>query len=243
MLSKSKEQDPGYPRIADVDLYDRVFYRCVIGSQAYGLADADSDVDRRGIYLPAADQQWSLASVPEHLERTETQEFYWELKKFLALALKANPHVLECLYTPLVETATPLANELLEMRDIFLTRMAYQTYNEYALSQFRKAQADMRNYGHVRWKHIMHIIRLLLSGIGVMRDGAVPVRVDAHRERLLEIKRGEAPWDEVDSWRLDLHAEFEAAFAASRLPDSPNYERTNDFLIRARRLALLEDLP
>ena len=40
-------------------------FRCVVGSRAYGLHGADSDVDRRGIYLPPADLHWSLYGVPE----------------------------------------------------------------------------------------------------------------------------------------------------------------------------------
>ena len=163
----------------------------------------DSDIDRRGIYLPPADLHWSLYGVPEQLENDETQEAYWELQKFLVLALKANPNVLECLYTPLVEKATPLAEELLGMRSIFLSRLVYQTYNGYVLSQFKKMQADLRNQGQVKWKHVMHLIRLLLSGIGVLRDGFVPVRVEEHRERLLAIRRGEVPWEEVEDWRLE----------------------------------------
>src|SRR5439155_11576163 len=115
------------------DLFQRVIYRCVIGSQAYGLAEAASDIDRRGIYLPRAELNWSLYVVPEQLENDATQEAYWELQKFLVLALKANPNVLECLYTPMVEKATPLAEELLSMRSIFLTRMVYQTFNGYVL--------------------------------------------------------------------------------------------------------------
>ena len=30
-----------------------IIYRCVVGSQAFGLSGDDSDVDRRGIYSPA----------------------------------------------------------------------------------------------------------------------------------------------------------------------------------------------
>ena len=173
MLAKFKEGEIGDSAysVAHADLYQRVIYRCVIGSQAYALADTESDVDRRGIYLPTADLHWSLYGVPEQLENDETQEAYWELQKFLVLALKANPNVLECLYTPLVEKATPLAEELLGMRAIFLSRMVYQTYNGYVMSQFKKMQADLRNHGQVKWKHVMHLIRLLLSGIGVLRDG------------------------------------------------------------------------
>src|SRR5207302_1980151 len=79
--------------------------------------------------------------VPEQLEAPERQECYWELAKFLTLALKANPNVLECLYTPLVEHADPIARELLGLRGAFLSKLVYQTYNGYALSQFRKLEA------------------------------------------------------------------------------------------------------
>src|SRR5207302_4123271 len=207
------------------DLFQRVIYRCVIGSQAYGLAEAASDIDRRGIYLPPAELHWSLYGAPEQLENHETQEAYWELQKFLVLALKANPNVLECLYTPLVEKATPLAEELLAMKSIFLSRLVYQTYNGYVLSQFKKMQGDIRNHGQVKWKHVMHLIRLLLSGIGVLRDGFVPVQVDAHRDQLLAIRRGEVPWDDVEHWRLSLHQEFSSAVETTQLPERPNYER------------------
>ncbi len=245
MLARFKEGEIGDSTHAayHADLYQRVIYRCLIGSQAYGLADTASDVDRRGVYLPTADLHWSLYGVPEQLENHDTQEAYWELQKFLVLALKANPNVLECLYTPLVETATPLAEELLAMRSIFLSRMVYQTYNGYVLSQFKKMQADLRNHGKVKWKHVMHLIRLLLSGIGVLREGSVPVAVDTHRERLLAIRRGEVPWQEVENWRLGLHHDFNAAFETTRLPERPDYDRANAFLISARRRALSEELP
>jgi len=193
---------------------------------------------RRGIYLPPADLHWSLYGVPDQLENHDTQEAYWELQKFLTLALKANPNVLECLYTPLVERTTPLADELLRMRSIFLSRMVYQTYNGYVLSQFKKMQADLRIHGQVKWKHVMHLIRLLLSGIRILRDEFVPVRVEEHRTELLAIRRGDVPWKEVEAWRKRLHVEFDAAAGATKLPERPDYERANVFLIEARRSAL-----
>ena len=88
----------------------------------------------------------------------------------------------------MVEKATPLAEKLLAMRGSFLSRLVYQTFNGYVLSQFKKMQADIRNKGQVKWKHVMHLIRLLLSGISIMREGFVPVRVDEYREKLLAIR-------------------------------------------------------
>jgi len=226
---------PGDEILAEYDLYDFVIYRCVVGSRAFGLAGEDSDVDRRGVYLPPADLQWSLYGAPEQLENEATQECYWELRKFLILALKANPNILECLYTPLVETAAPIAQELLAMREIFLSKLVYQTYNGYVMSQFKKLEQDLRSTGAIKWKHATHLIRLLMSGVTVLKEGFVPVNVAEHRDLLLAIKRGEMEWDEVNRLRLDLHKRFDEAFADTKLPERPDYERANAFLIRARR--------
>ena len=224
--------------LAENDLNRHIIYRCVVGSRAYGLDDEQSDTDRRGIYLPPADRHWSLYGVPEQLENPATEEVYWEAQKFVIMALKANPNVLECLYTPLVEQASPLARELLEMRSKFLSRMVYQTYNGYVTSQFKKLQADLRNKGQVKWKHVMHLLRLLLAGVETLETGQVPVHVGGHRQRLLEIKRGEIAFEECEAWRLELHRRFDAALDKSPLPDRPDYAAANAWLLRARRSVL-----
>jgi predicted nucleotidyltransferase len=223
--------------------FDRVIYRCVVGSRAFGLDTDESDTDRRGIYLPPAELHWSLFGVPEQLENDENQEAYWELQKFLIMALKGNPNVLECLYTPLVEFASPLAQELLDMRDAFISRLVYATYNGYVMSQFKRMQSDLRNQGRIKPKHVMHLIRLLLSGIHVLREGFVPVDVGQHRERLFAIKNEEMPWDDIEAWRKQLHKEFDRALEETPLPERPNYELANEFLVRARRAAIKEELP
>ena len=236
-LAIFKHTDVEVPDAAEeADLERFVIFRCVVGSTAYGLDHPGSDVDRRGFYLPPAELHWGLAGVPEQLENRD-EECYWEIEKFIRLGLKANPNILECLYTPLVETCTPLAAELIEMRQIFLSRHVHRTYNSCVLSQFRKLEQDMRNQHAVRWKHVMHLIRLLLSGITVLRDGFVPLRVDDNRAKLLAIRRGELPWDEVEEWRLRLHRELDQMLGKTRLPELPDYARANEFLLRARRHA------
>ena len=220
---------------AEFDLEEFIIYRCVVGSRAYGLDQDDSDTDRRGIYLAPADLQWSLFGASEQFEDNAAQSCYWELQKFLTMALKANPNILECLYSPLVEKATPLGAELVAIRQRFLSQMIFQTFNGYAMSQFKKIEQDIRNQGAVRWKHAMHLLRLLLTGAATLREGRVPVRVEAHRERLLVVKRGEMPWADVDAWRQELHRDFERALTETKLPERPDYEAANRFLLKARR--------
>jgi len=228
-------QTNGVQAQPDFDLEHLIIYRCIVGSRAYGLDHDGSDTDRRGIYLAPADLQWSLFGAPEQFEDNATQSCYWELQKFLSMALKANPNILECLYSPMVEKVTPLGTELLAARQGFLSQRIFQTFNGYAMSQFKKIEQDIRNSGEIKWKHAMHLLRLLLTGAATLREARVPVRVEAHRDRLLAVKRGELPWPEVDAWRKELHNDFEHALAETTLPERPNYEQANEFLVKARR--------
>jgi hypothetical protein len=239
ILSQFQETETGKPVVdplAEYDLYKHVIYRCVVGSQAFGLSNDESDIDRRGIYLPPARLHWSLYGVPEQLENPDNEEVYWEAQKFLILALKANPNVLECLYTPLIEHAAPIARELLDLRERLLSKLVYQTYNGYVMSQFKKLQADLRNKGQIKWKHVMHLLRLLMAGITVLKERRVPVAVEpATRDKLLAVRRGEMSFEDAESWRVELQREFERAYEQTSLPDRPDYAAANDWLLRARK--------
>jgi predicted nucleotidyltransferase len=221
------------------DLWQHVILKVVVGSRAFGLDHAGSDTDRRGIYLPPATRHWSLAGVPEQLEDDATQETYWELGKFIGLALKANPNVLETLYSPLVEHASPFARRVIDAREIFLSRRIHQTYSNYAASQFDKIGRGVAARGEPKWKHVMHLMRLLIAGAVALRERRVPVRVaDEHRARLIAIRDGQVPFAEVDAWRHALHADFDRALAETTLPIVPDVAAAEALLIEGRRVAL-----
>src|SRR5258708_32123477 len=112
---------------------------------------------------------------------------------------------------------TAMGAEWIAARQGFMSQMIFQTFNGYAMSQFKKIEQDIRNHGEVRWKHAMHLLRLLLTGAATLREVRVPVRVEAHRDRLLAVKRGEMPWAEVDAWRKELHRDFERTLAETKL--------------------------
>lgn len=164
-----------------LDLESCIIYRCVIGSRAYGLDTDESDTDRRGARSPCSPRsrpptcmvavRKHLFGAPEQFEDNATQSGYWELQKFLAMALKANPNILECLWSPIVEKVTPLGEALLAVREQFLSQMIFQTFNGYAMSQFKKIEQDLRNSGQIKWKHAMHLLRLLLTGAATLREG------------------------------------------------------------------------
>jgi hypothetical protein len=78
----------------------------------------------------------------------------------------------------------------------------------------------------------------LLSGTEVLRCGTLTVEVGEHRESLLVIREGLVPWEEIDAWRKRLHIEFDQAYRETKLPERPDYELANRFLLKARRSAL-----
>jgi hypothetical protein len=44
---------------------------------------------------------------------------------------------------------------------------------------------------------------------------------------------GKRPWAEVDAWRVRLHKEFDEAFASTKLPERPDYNWANEFLLKS----------
>ncbi len=222
------------------DLRPYLIYRCQMGSKAFGLASEHSDDDLRGIYLPPARLHWSLRRLPEQLEHKDGQqdEVYWELEKFIRLALKANPTVLETLWTPLVLHADQTAQELRQIRHAFLSKHLYKTYSGYVLSQFRRMANAYERKGAFKAKHAMHLIRLLHSGIAALETGEIRIDVGEHRDELLAIRDGHVPFDDVKRRALALDRQFQQAFEQTELPEQPAFDLVDDFLIRARRRAI-----
>ncbi|MEU9164598.1 nucleotidyltransferase domain-containing protein [Streptomyces sp. NPDC048424] len=217
---------------------DHTVYRCVMGSRAFGLATEASDTDRRGVYLAPAPLFWRFEKPPTHVEGPRDEEFSWELERFCELALRANPNVLECLHSPLVDELTPVGEELLSLREAFLSRRAHTSFSRYAVSQRGKLLADVRVHGAPRWKHAMHLLRLLLSCRDLLRTGRLTIDAGPYRDRLLAVRRGELTWDEVDAWMARLQEETETALATTSLPAEPDRARVEDFLVRARRASV-----
>ncbi|MEV1022734.1 nucleotidyltransferase domain-containing protein [Streptomyces sp. NPDC050264] len=233
--------EPAHPRPDDL-VRDHTIYACVMGSRAFGLATDASDTDRRGVYLAPTPLYWRFDKPPTHVEGPAREQFSWELERFCELALRANPNILECLHSPLVEHVSRTGRELLSLRDAFLSRRAHDTFARYAAGQHRKLEADVRVHGAPRWKHAMHMLRLLMSCRDLLRTGALTIDVGDRRESLLAVRRGEVPWPEIDRRMTRLAAETDEAATRTALPAEPDRARVEAFLTRTRRASALESL-
>ena len=213
---------------------DRTVYAAVVGSRAFGLDTDASDTDVRGTYQAPSRAFFSLVKPPAHVDGPGPEQFSWELERFCELALKANPNLLEVLHSPLVLRCTPIGEELLTLRPAFLSRLAHTTYAGYVQSQHKKLEADLRQHGAPRWKHVMHLLRLLLAVEELLRTGVMPLHVGPQRDRLMAVKRGEVAWTEVVRWRAQLHAAVDEALPRSPLPETPDVAAVDAWLLSVR---------
>ncbi|GAA4608735.1 putative nucleotidyltransferase [Actinoplanes octamycinicus] len=211
----------------------------VVGSRAYGLDGPDSDHDRRGVYAAPTRDFWRLDKPPTHLDGPAEEQFSWEVERFCTLALQANPTVLEVLWSPIVERITPDGEELRGVRTAFLSRRVAETYGNYARDQLDRVAARRARTGETNHKQAMHMIRLLMAGAHVLRTGEVLVDVRHLRDRLLAIKQGLVPWEDVTAWAATLLGELDEAAAATTLPERPDRGRVDELLRGIRERGLL----
>lgn len=132
------------------------------GSHAYGMSRPESDVDVRGLAIPPKDfffgyskrfEQFDgefpreniINKVEELVKRKVPSEekidsCVYNLTKFFSLASQGNPNLLDILYAD--EScrilSTPLAEILLENKDLFLSTKLRFSYAGYAMSQLKR---------------------------------------------------------------------------------------------------------
>ena len=227
----------------------------VVGSRAYGLDGPASDHDRRGVYAAPTRLFWRLEKPPTHLDGSaaggawssgpdgepgpiRAELFSWEIERFCTLAARANPTVLEVLWSPLVERITPDGEALRAARRAFLSRRVATTYGSYARDQLNRVAARRARTGETNHKQAMHMIRLLLAGTHVLRTGEILLDVRHLRDRLLAIKHGDTPWARTAAWAAELQAGLAAAADTTRLPDHPDTAAIDQLLSGVRERGL-----
>ena len=122
-----------------------VILETVHGSQAYGLATAASDTDRKGVYVAHPQAFLGYRPWPEQVELNADHVLY-DIRKFFTLAAACNPTIIEVLFTDEQDrtTITEEGQQLVEHRKAFLSRRAGDSFGRYGLSQLRRIKTHRR---------------------------------------------------------------------------------------------------
>ncbi|MEJ7603639.1 MAG: nucleotidyltransferase domain-containing protein, partial [Kofleriaceae bacterium] len=151
----------------------------IVGSRAWGVADAGSDEDHRGVFVLPLAWTTGLVEPPLDLISLDGSHTFWELGKAIRQALRADPNTLEMLFAA-PEVVDPMGAELVAMRDGFLSQEIYGSFGRYALSQLDRLEHNQRLAEHRG------------TVIGWLRDDPA-LELDAAAVRLAASARIEAP--------------------------------------------------
>ncbi len=96
------------------------------------------------------------------------------------------------------------------------------------------ARAQMEKKSGFDLKHGMHCIRLLRSGLEILRTGEIVVdrRKAGDADDLKAILKGEYSYDQVIKIAEDLVAQMEKVYGQSSLPQKPDLEQINELCIQ-----------
>jgi predicted nucleotidyltransferase len=127
------------------------------------------------------------------------------------------------------ETAEYITKELKYLED----KKKYDDYKKWLDNRNPQRFAMESTFGY-DGKHASHLIRLLKTGIEILRDGELHVlRPDA--KELTDIRNGSLTYDELMKYSELLDKQLKKVYDNSKLPDKPNFNRLNGILIEIIR--------
>lgn len=91
-----------------------------------------------------------------------------------------------------------------------------------------------KDEAHLR-KHAMHLVRLYLTGIDILRGNGVHTYREKDLPLLRDIRAGKIPMEEVFKMAEDFEAEIKDAYIHSKLPATPDQKAIDDLLLRIYR--------
>ena len=225
-----------------------ILMRVIGGSRAYGTHNETSDWDFRGVALPSVN---FLIGFPPGEDSSFTKEVknkfedtvIHALSKYCRLALNGNPNILETLYCRDQEVLfmTQTGQELMDMRDLFLSKRCFSSLSGYALGQLKRMRVSNSNPKHgsnkkeiekygFDTKNAMHLIRLLIMGKELLQNGELKIYRDNDRDFLLDIRHGKYTPYQIEKMAEEMDAECGYMRDSSPLPNEPDRDKIETWL-------------
>jgi hypothetical protein len=214
----------------------------VVGAPAHRLADvtdmADDEVARRAVFVPPTELFWEFDKPPDTVAGPGLDRQSWEVERFCADALAADPAAFEVLGSPVVEVCTPIGAELRELTVALLSQRIADAYRRATATDYARATAAKAAGGTPRWRQVADVLRLLTVAERTLRTGELDLDMSADRELLATVARGELPWSETQAWVESLRDRTAEAVLHSPLPAVPNLPAARSWLRSVRRRML-----
>jgi hypothetical protein len=171
----------------------------------------------------------------------------YSLRKFLRLALNGNPAIIGTFFTPPREiiSCNGLGLRLLELAPLIVSKEAGPKYLGYLKAQRRSMESGNGKGRDVTRKELVgrygfdtkfagHMIRLGLQGAELLETGRITLPMRAHERGIVRsVRTGAFTMQACLDFAGDLEARVRRAMEASALPEHPDREAVNRWLVQA----------
>lgn len=176
-------------------------------------------------------------------EGTDNEKEYdvtsYSITEFFRLAADNNPNIIDALFVPdrCVTLMTDVGKVMRDNRRLFLHKGAYNKFKGYAYSQMKKIgeqkpvgkrAALVEQFGY-DVKFAYHVVRLAQEAEMILLKGDLDI--EAGREELKAIRRGEWTLPYLQEWFAKRTAMLDEVFLKSDLRSEPNFDELNRVLM------------
>lgn len=226
--------------------------KVLVGSQAHGLATPESDYDYRGVFVQPTSDLLKIGGVTQQTNWSEGREdeTSWEIGKFLMMATKCNPTVLEVLLAPTIPLPIQNASIGMELQKLFpYVWNSVDVKNAFVGYGYNQRKKFFDDHGIIQkdktlrpQKYATAYLRTLYQGWELLSTGTFTVRVadTLIGDTLKKWKAKEYTPGEVIE--LCTHWEAKVGEAFAKNPDKKtDLGPVNEFLLKVRKEYWHED--
>lgn len=232
--------------------------RCEVGSTAHGISTGNDDRDEMGvliepiefamgvgspfeqfIYRSAAEreQKHDAPSQPGDLDLT-----LYSLRKYVRLALKGNPTILNLLFAPVL-SADARGYQLRELAPSIIARSTGRAFLGYMEAQRQRLLGERGGMNvqrrELKAKHgfdtkfASHMLRLGFQGVETQQTGRMQLPMsDEHREYLKSVRNGSVPLDACLTQAGKLERELKDLIDSGPLQPTPDTETVERWMVK-----------
>lgn len=232
-------------------------YLVVTGSQAYGVATENSDIDLYGFCIPNKSvvfphlageipgfstpqkrfDQWSGQVLNYNDEEYDISVY--NIVKYFKLCMQCNPNMLDTLFVDqdCIRHMTNIGEHIRENRSVFISKKCWHTHKGYAYSQLnnvlnRKREGKRKQvvdeFGF-DVKSAYHTVRLILQVEQLLQEGTLNLRRNS--SQLKYIREGGWTKDQVVEFFSSKERELEKLYEESKIPYSMQEDKVGSLLL------------
>lgn len=240
------------------DTKPRTILMTLVGSRGYGLHTDASDYDWRGVCVEPFSSVVGFNGFEQQETKGDNSETtIYSLRKFLKLALKGNPTILEVLFTKGQADWRGIA--LQKLTPSIVSKQAGKAYLGYMQAQKRKLERgwvesdfnpemlvqlepvtgrrkeSLEKFGYDT-KFAMHALRLGFQGLELLRTGKLVLPIEQGISTTLRgIRAGHSTKEQILLDLTNIEAELKGLLDSSPLPTQPDHKLVEAWMLETYR--------